>query len=54
MGGALISSAADLAGIFLVGDVLHPGDGTSVKGFMHRDVGHGGGRRGAVPVFFSR
>ena len=29
-------------------------DGLAVERFLDRDMGHGGGRRGAVPVFFAR
>src|SRR3954451_25179790 len=36
--------------VFLVGDVLHPGHGRTVQSLLDSDVGHGAGRRGAVPV----
>src|SRR5438034_11844731 len=36
--------------IVLVGNLLQPGDDLAVPGFLDRDVGHGAGRRGAVPM----
>src|SRR5215208_2335174 len=36
--------------ILLVGDVLHPRHRRAVQRFLNRDVGHRGGRRGAVPM----
>src|SRR5260370_7332703 len=47
-------SISDLRGIFRVGDVLHPSHVTSVQRFLHRDVRHAVGRRGAMPMFFAR
>jgi hypothetical protein len=34
-----------------IGDVLQPLDVLAVEGLLNRDVGHGGGRRRAMPVF---
>ncbi len=36
-----------------VGDVLHPIDNCSVEIFLNGDVGHRGGGRCAVPMFFA-
>src|SRR3954463_12885979 len=36
--------------IFLVGDMLHPGDRRAVQRFLDGDVGHALARRGAVPM----
>src|SRR5215218_1607130 len=36
--------------VFIVRDVLHPGYGRAVQRLLDSDVGHGAGRRGAVPV----
>ena len=36
-----------------VADFFQPVDDFSVEGFLNGDVGHGGGGRSAVPVFFA-
>src|SRR5208282_4164894 len=40
--------------ILFVADLFHPLDGLAVELFLNGDVRHGGGRRGTVPVFFTR
>ena len=40
--------------VLFVGDVFQPVDHLAVELFLNGDVGHGGGWRGAVPVFFAR
>src|SRR5512135_1183111 len=51
---ALCMTVARISGlsfqIFFVCDLLHPGDRRAVQGFLDRDVGHGRGRRRAVPM----
>src|SRR5436190_696857 len=37
----------------LVGDFLHPVDDLAVELFLDGDVGHGGGRRGAMPMLLA-
>src|SRR6266446_330318 len=39
--------------VLLVGDFLHPVDHLSVELFLDGDVGHGGGRRGAMPMLLA-
>ena len=50
----IAAALSDLRRIFRVGHRLHPGHETSVQRFLHCDVGHAIGRRGAVPVLFAR
>lgn len=40
------------AAILRVADMFEPVDGLAVQHLLDRDMGHGGGRRGAVPVLF--
>ena len=40
--------------ILLVADLLHPFDRLAVERLLDGDMGHGGGRRGAVPVLLAR
>ncbi len=42
--------SADAGKILFVGDLLEPFDVRAVERFLNRDMGHGGGRRRAVPV----
>src|SRR5438876_2878888 len=39
--------------ILFVADFLHPVDGLAVEPFLNRDVRHGGGWRGAVPMLLA-
>src|SRR5881396_856615 len=39
--------------VLLVGDFLHPVDDLAVELFLDGDVGHGGGRRGAMPMLLA-
>src|SRR2546429_7430277 len=39
--------------VLFVADLLHPVDDLSVEVFLDRDVGHGGGRRRAMPVLLA-
>ena len=39
--------------ILLVADLLHPVDHLAVELFLNGDVGHGRGRRGAMPVLLA-
>src|SRR6478735_3567044 len=48
--GLLLLLIGEAGEVFLVGNVLHPGHGRTVEALLDRDMGHGGGRRGAVPV----
>src|SRR4051812_23897098 len=48
------SIAATLLPVLLVADVLEPVDRLAVELFLHGDVRHRGGGRGAVPVLFTR
>src|SRR5207247_1167062 len=45
---------AGLCVILLITDLLHPVDGLPVELLLNRDVCHGGGRRGAMPVLLAR
>src|SRR5207244_10513066 len=40
--------------VLFVADLLHPVDDLAVEVFLDRDVGHGGGRRRAMPVLLAR
>ena len=40
--------------VLLITHLFHPIDGLPVEQFMDRDVRHGRGRSGAVPMFFPR
>src|SRR2546430_11924030 len=39
--------------VLLIADVFHPVDNFSIELFLNGDVGHGGGRRSSVPMFFA-
>src|SRR6266705_78445 len=39
--------------VLLVGDFLHPVDDLAVELFLDGDLGHGGGRRGAMPMLLA-
>ena len=39
--------------ILFVGDVFEPIDDFAIETFLDGEVGHGGGGRGAVPMFFA-
>src|SRR6476660_5474154 len=47
-------SFPDLRGIFRVSHLLHPVGIDSIECFLHRDVSHGIGRGGAMPMLFAR
>src|SRR5438046_1114508 len=40
--------------VLLVADLLHPVDDLAVERFLNGDMGHAGGRHGAVPMLFTR
>ncbi len=44
----------DSPSVLFVADVLQPIHDFAVRSFLNCNVGHGGGRRGAVPMLFSR
>ena len=49
-----MAAKADSALVLLVRDVLEPVDHLSILTLLDGDVGHSGGRAGAMPMFFTR
>src|SRR5690349_24059306 len=45
--------SSPLLAVLLGGDLLHPLDHLAVERLLDRDVRHGGGRRGTVPVLLA-